>query len=183
MGSRFFATLLATLIATLVALAAIGWLIATYAVAPPPERYINSWFEFDLAPGWACAPDGTEIICRQGEPPHKAIAVIALKMRNDQDNLNAYESHLSQPQKLKQHDGAEITSEIRYVKRRRIGAHDWVESLHANSEVAGFDTFYLATNTSALGILVTMSVNSKNVAEFSSQLNDMMASLAVHQRQ
>lgn len=182
MGARFWIWLLFALVLTLSALTGVGLAVSRYAVEQPRERYLNSAFEFDLAPGWTCHDDGTETLCNQGKPPYVAIVVMAMKERNDQDNLDAYEKHLSSPKSNTTIDGAPFTSEVRLVRRRRIGEHIWVESLHFGSEIPEFDTYYLATNTAALGVLVTMSVRKDRVAEFSRSLNEMIASLTIHQR-
>ena len=48
---------------------------------------------------------------------------------------------------------------MRYVKRRKLGDREWVEALHVGSEIAAYHTYYLATTTSYLAILVTMSAH------------------------
>ena len=73
-------------------------------------------------------------------------------------------------------------SEVRYVKRRMLGAHEWVEALHLGAEVQNFETYYLATATSHLGILVTMSVHKDHSAAYIQQMNDMMSTLNIYQR-
>ena len=50
-------------------------------------------------------------------------------------------------------EGEDKFSEVRYVKHSVIAARDWVEALHSGSELSNYDTYYLATNTSYLGIV------------------------------
>ena len=92
--------------------------------------------------------------------------------------------HVDQP--TAEIDGAELAtlrvSEIRYVRRRMIANHEWVEALHAGSEVPNYDTYYLATITSDLGVLVTMSVHKDHSDKYIGQLNDMIATLNIYQR-
>lgn len=45
-----------------------------------------------------------------------------------------------------------------------------------------FQSAYLATNTSYLGIVVTMSVEKNEADKYITQLNDMMRTLRVYQR-
>ena len=182
MGSRFLAWLLVTAIATLAGLAGIGFLVTKLSVSPPREKFLTSYFEFDLAPGWRCELDGTEHVCQPGPPPTNAIIVMAMKKRNDKDNLAAYEAHLKEPQKVVSQDGTERTSEVRYVNRKMLGRHEWVESLHLGSEIPNYLTYYLGTNTANLGILVTMSVHKDHVDAYVKQLDEMMSTLTVHQR-
>jgi hypothetical protein len=89
---------------------------------------------------------------------------------------------LRQPQKAVDSSGASRLSETRHVKRRTIANHEWVEALHSGSEIANFDTYYLGTTTSNLGILVTMSVHKDSSDKYIAQLNDMIATLNIYQR-
>jgi hypothetical protein len=71
---------------------------------------------------------------------------------------------------------------MRSVKRQVVGDHEWVESLHSGSELPNYDTYYMATTTSNLGILVTMSVHKDSVDRYVAQLRDMIRTLIVYQR-
>jgi hypothetical protein len=183
-GARFLTALLIAFVGTVTILGGAGYLVTRVAVSPPRELFRAAAFEFELAPGWWCELDGTEYVCTPpGKPPHAAIAIIAMKERNDQDNLAAYEKHLRQPQRsVDRSNEAVPRSDIRFVQRRIIGAHEWVEALHSGSEIANYDTYYLAATTSYLGILVTMSVHKDHANRFIAQLNDMIKTLTLYQR-
>ena len=112
-----------------------------------------------------------------------AIAVIALKERNTDDNLDAYEAHLRQPRPAAVPDGGSSPlAEVRFVRRRVLGGNEWVEALHLGSELPNFETYYLGTTTAMLGILVTLSVHKDHSAAYIDQLTDMMGTLTVYQR-
>jgi hypothetical protein len=182
-SARFLTTVVAVFIATVVLLGGAGYVVTRVAVPPARDMFRNAAFEFELAPGWSCELEETEFVCRPGKPPHPAIVIMAMKERNDKDTLAAYEEHLRQPKRAvgdKGEDGK--LSEVRFVKRRTLGSREWVESLHAGSEIANYDTYYLATTTSYIGILVTMSVHRNQSDRYIAQLNDMMGSLSVYQR-
>jgi hypothetical protein len=183
-GARFLIALLTAFSATVVVLGGAGYAVSRVAVSPMPDVFRTAAFELELAPGWWCELDGSEYVCSPpGKPPHAAIAVIAMKERNGEDNLQAYEEHLGQPQKIGDSDKGEGKfSEICYVRRTVIGSHEWVEALHANSELSNFDTYYLGTNTSYLGILVTLSVHKDFSAQYVAQLRNMIKTLKIYQR-
>jgi hypothetical protein len=186
MRSRFIVSFLTAFVLTLSVLGGLGWAVWTAArvtARAPGEQFLSSYFEFDLAPGWSCELDGTEYVCQPaGKPPFPAIAIIAMKERNNQDRLEDYETHLRTPQLVTMKNGETRMSEVRFVKRTSLGGKQWVEALHAGSELPNFLTYYLATTTSALGILVTMSVHKDSVDKYRRQLDDMMSSLTVYQR-
>jgi hypothetical protein len=128
-------------------------------VKQPPDPFRTGSFEFNLAPGWWCDIEGTDYVCNPpGKPPYAAIAIMSIKERGADDTLTAYGNHLSQPKQPA--DGAikSSVSEVVYVERIKLGHAEWVEALHRGSENANYNTYYLATTTSHLGIVVTMSV-------------------------
>jgi len=180
MSSRFALSFLGAFLATLFLLGAAGYAITRFSVREPREPYRAGSFEFDLEPGWQCEMDGTEIVCKPpGKAPRGAIAIIALKERSGDDNLELYEAHLRKPQRP---NANQKLSRIRYVKRRLLGTKEWVESVHEGSELPNYITYYLATTTSLIGILVTMSVHKDHEAEYVRQLDNMMSTLNVYQR-
>jgi hypothetical protein len=89
---RFWLALAASFAATAMLLAGVAYALSALLVAPPPEQLRTAAFEMDLAAGWSCQLEEVEYVCfPQGEPPHDAIAVIAAKYRNANDNLDAYQ--------------------------------------------------------------------------------------------
>jgi hypothetical protein len=183
MRSRFLISLLATALATLAVLGGIGFAVTKLWVKPPRDKFLTSYFEFELAPQWRCNRDGTEYVCQPGPPPTNAIIIMAMKPRNDRDNLTAYEAHLQSSQKVtSRQDGKETMSEVRFVRRRKLGSQEWVESLHVGSEIPNYLTYYMGTNTANLGILVTMSVHRDHADKYVRQLQEMMETLHVYQR-
>jgi hypothetical protein len=75
-----------------------------------------------------------------------------------------------------------LLSEVREVKRSVIGAHEWVEAVHSGSEIPNYDTYYFATITSELGILVTLSVNRNLSGQYVDRFKEMIKTLHVYQR-
>ncbi len=177
--SRFWPALIAAFVLTLVALGATGWAISTALIVPPPERLMTAFFEMSLARGWSCVQEGTEQVCDPpGPPPYDAIAIVAMKYRNAKDTLDAYEEHLRLPQTPA---GGGQPSTVEKIGRRMLGGYEWVEALHSGSEIGSFYTYYLATVTSHVGILVTLSANKNHFEEHRSEIEAMAASLIVYQ--
>jgi hypothetical protein len=181
---RFLIASLTAFLVTVVVLGGGGYLVSELTVPPMRDVFRTAAFEFDLAPGWWCELDGSEYVCSPpGKPPYAAIAILAMKERSDQDNLSAYEDHLKQPQPIDNGAGGEKKfSEVREVKRSVIGAHQWVEAVHSGSEIPNYDTYYFATITSGLGILVTLSVNRNFSGQYVDRFKEMIKTLHVYQR-
>ncbi len=182
MGSRFITSFLVSLLLVIALAGGAGYAITVLVVPEPRERYRLGQFDFELAPGWTCDLDGTEHVCQAaGDRKKGAIAVIAVKPRNDQDTLEVYEAHLKNPQQVS-FQGEAWVSEMKFVKRRLIGGREWVTSLHVGSEIKNFETYYLGTVTSHFGMLVTMSAHKDRSAEYAKDFEEMMATLNVYQR-
>ena len=184
LGSRFLAWLLGAYLLSLGALGSIGLGASRLWVATPREVHRSAAFELDLAPGWSCERDGKEEVCfPAGNKPHRAIAVIADKPRNEADNLDVYEKHLQKPQSVPHPQTKQmVEGKVLRTGRVRIGAREWVESVHYGSEIFGFTTYYLATRTSHVGMLVTFSVFKDDEARYTPQFLEMIKSLRTYQR-
>jgi hypothetical protein len=164
---------------TLAGLGAMGLVVAQFlAPAPPLPRFIADTFEFTLAPGWVCDLEETEYVCWKGRPPHEAIAVIAMKRRGPQDNLEAYEEHLRMPQRSQ--DGT--PSMIRSVEHRNLAGYEWVEAIQVSSEIRNYITVYLATATSHVGVVATFSIHKDHEEAGRREMDIMMSSLKIHQQ-
>lgn len=182
MGSRFLIAFATGFFVALATLAVAGFIVAQIATPSPRDPFRSSQFEFDLAPGWECELDGSEYVCMPpGKGPRSAIAVMAVKERGPQDTLAAYQAQLSAAKSPGVSDPTQ-TSVVKKVGLRQLGRHDWVEALREGSELANFDTYYLATVTAHLGILVTMSVRRDKVDDYSNDLADMLATLNIYER-
>ena len=180
---RFWLALVAAFAATAVALGGAAYGLSTLLVAPPPSKFRTPSFEMDLARGWTCKLDGTEYVCLPaGKPPHDAIAVIATKYRSKIDTLDAYEKHIATPQPVVGDERPGRLSTVRFVHRRRIGGYEWVEGLQFGSELPTYYTYYLATVTSHIGMLVTFSAAASVYQQRRAVLQQMLESLVVYQR-
>jgi hypothetical protein len=112
--------------------------------------------------GWQCDVDSGDYVCNApGLPPSPGIAVIAIKKNDKADTLAGFEAHLSEPQTLTDSTGEITKSSVSYVRRVHLGNTDWVESLHVDSEIPNYNTYYLATPLAGqsfhFAILITMS--------------------------
>jgi hypothetical protein len=182
-GSRFLTSLLGSFAGTVLILVGAGYAVTRLTLRQPRDPFRAGSFEFDLAPGWWCERDSSAYVCNPpGQPPYAATVIMAIKERGPDDNLQAYEDFLKQPKSASAGAGPNPLSVVSYVGRTTLAGVQWVEALHLGSEIANYDTYYLATTTATLGILVTMSVDRQEEANYVRQLTDMMNTLHVYQR-
>lgn len=164
---------------TCCALAFVGALVGYLTVSPEPEHFATSVFSFEIPPGWTCHREVTETICKIGAPPSDAIVIMAMKSRNKEDTLAAYEAHLRGP--LPRADGR---GDAHLISLRRIslGGMHWIEGRYEGSEVPNWETTYLAANTAEVGILITFSVHTNFRAQRAADLEKMARTIMVNQR-
>lgn len=182
-GSRFWIAAIGSLVGTvcILAIAAVG--VIELTVRQPPDPFRAGSFEFNLASGWWCDIEGGDYVCNPpGKPPYAATVLMAIKERGADDNLAGYENYLKKPKQPASGVGGGSPSTVIYVERIKLGHTEWVEALHHGSENANYNTYYLATNTSHLGILVSLSVRKDYQTEYIGQLKEMMGTLDVYQK-
>jgi len=131
-------------------------LFMAWLIVPEPETYHRTtFFEFSLPDNWLCEMEGSETVCISSEDNKQAIIIFAAKIRNQQDNLKDYYDHLSKVKTYETPDNVTINSSVIHVSNRPIGKFNWVNGLHYQSELPGYYTQYLATNTAQLGVVIT----------------------------
>ena len=149
-------------------------------------KFANQFVEFELPTGWVCLLEGAEWVCQDQQKPEKkkdAIIILAAKIQGDQDSLDQYLNYLKNPKTYVSPQGKSITSEVRYARNSTINDQPWVDSLHMESEIAGFLTRYLATVKEGIGILVTYSVNKNKYQEYSSMFEEMVKTLKAFRKE
>jgi len=147
-----------SLLLSLCLLIATGVVIALMLIPTPPNYHRTKHFEFSLPDNWYCEESGRETLCNStAKEPHNAIIIFAVKYRNTEDNLQTYKTYLASDKEYQTPNGEIIHSDVISVEEKQIGNYFWIDGLHFESEVPGYYTRYLATNTAQLGIVVTFS--------------------------
>jgi hypothetical protein len=176
---RWFAL---TFVAVSAMLAALGVLVMLL-IAPPPLKTVRTTkFEMRLAKGWHCDQEGGEYVCSPEDSARDALGVFAMKRRGKGDSLKSYREYLSKPKNwINKAQGRQHTSQVRSLGRARLAGHDWISSLHYESELPGYFTAYWGTVTSDVGILVTFSARKDAYERRRKEFETMFDSLMVYQ--
>ena len=161
-----------------------AWGIIFHPSQAMAVKFSNQFTEFELPPKWQCSLEGAEWVCQSTDETKKrdAIIVLAAKLKGDLDTLERYQSYLQGPRVFSAPNGAGIKSTPKYAKVNPLNSHPWVDSLHAESEIPGFYTRYLATVKQDIAVLVTYSINKNKYNEYQSQFDEMIKSLKVFRK-
>lgn len=147
-------------------------------------RFSNQFVEFELPPRWQCNLEGAEWVCQNTVDAKKrdALIVLAAKLKGSQDSLDQYLTYLKQPKTYKSVKGQMVKAEPKYAKPVNINGHAWVDSFHAESEIPGFYTRYLATIKNDIGVLVTYSVDKNKYREYLQEFDVLVKTLRVFRK-
>lgn len=147
-------------------------------------KFSNQFTEFELPAKWQCALEGAEWVCQSLDETKKrdAIIILAAKIKGELDTLERYQQYLTGPRIFTAPNGASIKSTPKTTKTSQINNQPWVDSLHAESEIPGFYTRYLATVKQDIAVLVTYSINKNKYNEYQTQFDEMVKSLKVFRK-
>ncbi|MCM0606812.1 MAG: hypothetical protein KA715_12050 [Xanthomonadaceae bacterium] len=147
-------------------------------------KWSNQFVEFELPAKWQCSLEGAEFVCQSMDEFKKkdAIIILAAKHRGPQDSLDQYTAYLKKQKDFKTKDGKTLKSDVKYARNLDLNGHTWADSLHLESEVAGFFTRYLATIKEDIGVLVTYSVNKAKYPNYQAEFDNMVKTLRVFRK-
>lgn len=142
------------------------------------KSFSTSFIQFDIPDNWNCTLKSTAWVCRHSISPQceketstpncknqikksrEAIIVFAAKEASPIDTLEAYESNLREPRKIKlKGSKSESQSQLIHAKSVNIHQQPWVDGMHLSSELPYYYTRYLATIKGKVAILVTFSAH------------------------
>lgn len=148
------------------------------------SKWSNQFVEFELPAKWQCSLEGAEFVCQSLDENRKkdAIIILAAKHRGPQDTLDQYSAYLKKPKDFKSKEGKTLKSEVKYTRNLDLNGHTWADSLHLESEVAGFFTRYLATIKEDIGVLVTYSVNKSKYPIYQAEFDNMVKTMRVFRK-
>jgi len=145
------------------------------------KKFSNSYIEFDMPDNWLCRSEGGQYVCQpsSASQSREAIVVMAAKHKGPDDEMERYKSRLNEKRTVKDIQGKEYKSTIKYTKYMPIKGVIWLDSMHESSEVPGFVTRYLATVQKGAGILVTFSAHKSVIDNYNAAFLQMVNSIKI----
>jgi hypothetical protein len=159
------------------------WLLWLTLGTSPVFGLTTAYVSFDHPQGWQCELSQGIWICQSNVDAERKEAVVLsiATMATEWDTIDNYEDYLKQPRTIQVEDGTSLTSEVRYVRKRNINGHVWIDSLQYNAELPGFWARYVATvhetQKAKLAILITYIVSDEKYKQLAPLFDRMIASL------
>ncbi len=154
-------------------------LLAPFALS---KTFSNSYISFELPPSWNCVLEQTEWICRSIDTKEskEAIIILTAKEVGPLDKFEIYLKHLSNPIVAKSKSGEQFQSEVKIKPNySQVQGHNWMDSLHMNSEIQDYFTRYLVTTKEKISVLVTFSSHKNFYAKYSQLFNRIIQSINI----
>ncbi len=146
----------------------------------------SAYLTADHPDGWNCEFSGGVWVCQsQNEADRKESVVLSIAtLATDWDTIENYEDYLKQTRQIEDENGNKFSSEVRYVRKRNINGHVWVDSLQFNSELPGFWARYVVTVNptpkAKLAILLTYIVSDEHYKQLAPQFERMISSIKLN---
>jgi hypothetical protein len=159
-------------------------LALSLAFAPPAfaKQFKNQFVSLELPPNWDCKQEEIDWVCQPDNLAERseAILVIVTKLANETDDtLDQYEAILKETRPMRDLLGNAYQSQVKYMRRRDLHGHPWVDSLHLGSEVPGFYTRYVASLKEKVAALITYSVAESVYPKYAGALDQMIDSAEI----
>lgn len=159
-------------------LAVSGWSFAQLLLPEPLKYYNTSYLTFAIPQDWHCARENTFFSCNRTEGGlNDATMILTAKLTGQQDSLAAYQAHLETPRPFTNQDGVAGFSVVEDVSRRYIDGFEWVVGQHLGSEITSYRTWYFATVTPQIAMLVTFSAHQSAATRYLGDVEVLLNSL------
>jgi len=161
-------------------------LVILMLLASPAWALKSAYLTADHPEGWNCEFSGGVWVCQsQSETDRKESVVLSIAtLATDWDTIENYEDYLKQSRTIEDENGNKFPSEIRYVRKRNINGHVWIDSLQFNSELPGFWARYVVTVNptpkAKLAILLTYIVSDEHYKQLAPQFERMISSIKLN---
>jgi hypothetical protein len=146
--------------------------------------HLHGWRSdvLELPPGWSCTSEGTEWVCRPGDPhlARRALVVLTAKVPGPNDTVNYYWDYLRTPRPAEfRGDGTERPmSTVLDVRRETIAGRDWIRARHRDGLLPGWVSEYVATVNDDLAILLTFSAKDDSFEQTLSVVAPLIQSIS-----
>lgn len=143
------------------------------------KTFRSKFVTLELPPNWDCQQEELDWVCQPENPNlrHEAILVIVTKAVNPKDDtLDKYKEYLKTAKPMRDLMGNSYTSEVKYVREKKIRDLQWVDSLQIGSEIPGFFSRYLAGTKEQIATLMSYHVAESVFPKWAEVLDKMVES-------
>lgn len=145
------------------------------------KEFETSYLKFNLPGSWGCELKNITWLCRSQleEEKKQALFVITAKQASPETTMQSLQTHFMKSKTLPGAGGRVLTSHVFSTQIVKINNIQWIQSIHLNSELENFYTYYLSTLYQGRSILFTFSFDKLRADHFKVVLNQAYSSLTL----
>ncbi len=147
------------------------------------KTFQTSYLQVELPDTWTCQQLEAEWACRPTDNQylHTATLIFSAKEIAPEDTFTSIESQLKTPRTITSASGrGPVTSKLNWIRSVELGGTRWLEALHTNSELEGYFTYYLATVTPRLTILLNFTFQNTQAKFYQPILEELRKSVTLN---
>lgn len=146
------------------------------------KSFRSKFISMELPPNWDCQQEELDWVCQPDNPNlrNEAIVVIVTKAVNPPDDtFDKYKEYLKQTKPMRDLLGKGYTTQVKYVKDKKIRDQMWVDSLQIGPEIPGFISRYVASIKEQVAGLISYHVAESVFAKWAEVLDKMIDSAEI----
>lgn len=128
----------------------------------------TSYLSLDIPDAWTCETIEPSWVCRStvSSEQNSAVLVITAKTANPEEHLKNLKAQLARPRTVKGPKGAIFSSRLEWSREISLKGQAWLEAQQKNSEIYGFNSYYLTTVANGKTILVNFNYEALQAKSF-----------------
>ncbi len=146
------------------------------------KSFRSKFISMELPPNWDCQQEELDWVCQPDNPNlrNEAIVVIVTKAVNPPDDtFDKYKEYLKQTKPMRDLLGKGYTTQVKYVKDKKIRDQMWVDSLQIGPEIPGFISRYVTSIKEQVAGLISYHVAESVFAKWAEILDKMIDSAEI----
>lgn len=142
------------------------------------KKLETSYMTVEIPSNLTCKQVKSLWLCKDFKKKRSDIVLyLSSKLTTPGEDFKAFEKQLKLPRTIENQNGKLINSKIYHTKRFAANKHTWVESLHFNSELQNFFSYYYFTTNKNISIAAMVSVHKGSVKKYARSLAKFKKSL------
>ena len=155
---------------------------SVFCLGANAKSFKSKFISLELPPNWDCQQEELDWVCQPDNPNlrNEAIVVIVSKAVNPPDDtFDKYKEYLKQTKPMRDLLGKGYTTQVKYVKDKKIRDQMWVDSLQIGPEIPGFYSRYVASIKEQVAGLISYHVAESVFAKWAEPLDRMIDSAEI----
>ena len=160
----------------------IAFFACVFCLSASAKSFRSKFISIELPPNWDCQQEELDWVCQPDNPNlrNEAIVVIVTKAVNPADDtFDKYKEYLKQTKPMRDLLGKGYTTQVKYVKDKKIRDQMWVDSLQIGPEIPGFISRYVASIKEQVAGLISYHVAESVFPKWAEILDKMIDSAEI----